>query len=352
MCLITGLSSGGAERQITGLAKMIKESGRDVLVVWYAKGDFYKSFLLENNIPHKELHAEGNFEKCRSIYKTIKEYKPTTVISFLTGPNIITCLLKMLGMNFHLVVSDRNTNSTLSGKVRLRFFLYKWADIIVPNSYSQGAFIKSHYPALSGKVDVISNFTDTKHFVPDSSFQCGNIIRVLTVARILKQKNVLGYIKASRKLKDAGLPIHLDWYGDDSDITYKSECDSLIKKLDVEDVFAFHPSTKDVLKVYQSADVFCLPSFKEGFPNVVCEAMSCGMPILCSNVCDNPHIVENGVNGLLFDPENIDSIVDSVIKYVNEYHPIRNEIGIRNRNKILELCSKEAFLQKYQNIIK
>lgn len=45
---------------------------------------------------------------------------------------------------------------------------------------------------------------------------------------------------------------------------------------------------------YRKADVFCLPSLYEGYPNVVAEAMSCGLPILCSNVCENPYIVEEG----------------------------------------------------------
>ena len=97
--------------------------------------------------------------------------------------------------------------------------------------------------------------------------------------------------------------------------------------------------------------MFCLPSLFEGFPNVVCEAMSCGLPILCSNICDNPLIVEDGGNGILFSPYCAENIADAIIKYINLSEDKKVQMGVRSRELALEKFSSEVFIQKYIDLI-
>ena len=72
-------------------------------------------------------------------------------------------------------------------------------------------------------------------------------------------------------------------------------------------------------------DAFCLPSFKEGYPNVIVEAMSCELPVLCSKICENPVIVEDNINGFLFDPHNI-------LLYKTLYHQAAENSRARAHN--------------------
>lgn len=102
---------------------------------------------------------------------------------------------------------------------------------------------------------------------------------------------------------------------------------------------------------YRKADVFCLPSLYEGYPNVVAEAMSCGLPILCSNVCENPYIVEEGVNGFLFNPESPENIATAIHKMIGLTKTERQEMGIRNRILCLERNTEDAFLKSYVKLI-
>jgi glycosyltransferase involved in cell wall biosynthesis len=53
-------------------------------------------------------------------------------------------------------------------------------------------------------------------------------------------------------------------------------------------------------------------SFFEGLPNVVCEALSLGKPVVLSNVCDHPYLVAEGERGFLFDPHDPASIADAL----------------------------------------
>ena len=353
LCVITGMGSGGAERQLVGLTKMLMDNGHEVEVVWYSKLDFYKSQLVEYGIPYKELYANGIVAKIVNIAQEVKRYKPDTVISFLTGPNTITPLLKMVGFRYHLIVSDRNTLQCLNLKYKLCFFLFKWADVIVPNSYSESKFISTHYPQFSKKLRVITNFTNTDYFCPRTEVKLPkNVTEFIIVARVDEQKNVKRFLKAVALLKERNAHVKFRWFGNSFKAEYRDECIQMINDLKVADYISIHPSTKQILKEYQSADAFCLPSLYEGFPNVVCEAMSCGLPVLCSNVCDNPNIVENGVNGYLFDPNNEIDIADTIEKFMKDMLPKADKIAKLNRDKIQHLCSPKAFVQKYLDIIK
>ena len=73
----------------------------------------------------------------------------------------------------------------------------------------------------------------------------------------------------------------------------------LIEQYGLEDTFVFHEPCSNIFEKYQESDIFVLPSINEGFPNVLCEAMSCGLPILGTDVCDNSSIVRHEENGYL-----------------------------------------------------
>ena len=107
----------------------------------------------------------------------------------------------------------------------------------------------------------------------------------------------------------------------------------------------------DKIVQYQKADIFCLPSYFEGFPNVVCEAMSCGLPILASNVCDNANIVSEGENGVLFNPQSIDEISLAVITMLERHQEELNRMSSTSRLRAQELFSLKAFVNDYISII-
>ena len=116
-------------------------------------------------------------------------------------------------------------------------------------------------------------------------------------------------------------------------------------------MFTFYDASENIIKEYTNADVFCLPSLYEGFPNVICEAMSCGLPILCSNVCDNPNIVKEDLNGILFNPLSVDDIVASILKFHELDLLTRERMGEESRTLAVDKFSSIPFIQKYMSII-
>lgn len=353
LCLIENIGPSGAERQLTNLAVLLKKKGHEVEVAYYVKKEFYLPFLQGNGVGHCFLkNASNPIKRFFALRKCIHEYRPDVIISYSVSPSIITCVLKLLGAKFNLIVSERNTTQKIDGRVKSRFFLYKWANHIVPNSQSQGAFIDKHYPNLSKNVKVITNYVDTDLFVPSNEAVAEHdVLKMLCVGRLAPQKNIPAFLEAVAQLKAKGCRFRIDWYGQDFKNDYSQLCYDSVKKNGIEDIFFFHPQTSEIIQCYQGSDIFCLPSLYEGFPNVLCEAMCCGLPVVCSDVCDNPRIMQDGINGFLFDPHSVEDMADKMEKMIRLSLEERNNMARNSRKIAVGMFSSEAFVEKYLELL-
>lgn len=351
LCLIDGLTSGGAQRQLVGLSVLLKKAGYQVSFMWYHDTNFYEFILKENKVNCINIIAGSKISKISCVRRTIKRLQPDVVISYLDSPCVITCILKLLGGHFKLIVSERNTSQTVCWRERIKFNIYRYADFIVPNSFSQCNYIKQNFPFLSNKIITITNFVDTDYFSPALNRSSREFVNILSVGRIGPQKNVMNYIRAIKLLKARCYNFKILWYGSSYNADYYQSCLDLIRENQLEDVFFFMGQTKDILNAYRDADVFCLPSIFEGFPNVICEAMSCGLPILCSNICDNPQIIDNGKNGFLFNPHSETSIVDALCSFLKMNEKDKQSFSNKSREMAKSRFAKDIFLKSYIDII-
>ena len=352
LCFIENLGSGGAERQLTGLAVMLQQAGYLVEVCYYVQNDFYLSHLQTNGVDCCYLaDALSKRKRFFVLLRHIKTVKPDVIISYSPSPSMIACVHKLLGAKYNLIVSERNTTQRINREVRLRFFLYRWANYIVPNSHSQAYFIEKHFPKLTNKVRVITNYVDTEYFSPFMEILPEREeTAMVCVGRLMPQKNILLFVRAIGKVVNKGYRIHVDWFGQDLKDAYSKECYAAISDYHLKDVFVFHAPSTIIRDEYRHADVFCLPSLYEGFPNVLCEAMSCGKSVLCSRVCDNPDIVSEGENGLLFDPKSVVDMASTIEHYLNLPVDKKKEMGEKSRCMAEEMFSKDVFIQKYLNL--
>lgn len=352
LCVIDSLGSGGAQRQLVGLARLLKEHLFEVKLIWYHFNDFYQPYLDEHGIDYEKGHSKGKLAKIRYIRRIMEEFHPDIVIAYIDGPTMIACLLRLLGAKFKLIVSERNTTQSLNIHERLKFYLYRWADAIVPNSYSQNEYIRKNFSLLKSKVYPITNFVETDTFFPQvSTNKSFSGCRMIVVGRIVEQKNVLTFLEAVRIIVDNGCLIEVHWYGKPFTQTYYDMCLAKRKELGLEHIVSFHGESNDIRTAYCDSDVFCLPSLYEGFPNVVCEAMACGLPILCSRVCDNPLIVEESKNGFLFEPSSAEDIADTFIRFQKLSTSEKEAMKKHSRKLAEDKFSEGNFISQYMKVI-
>ncbi len=351
ICFIDSLGSGGAQRQLVGLAVMLKQNGYDVKVVYYHDYPFYKEILDNNNVPNELIiGADNNFKRISYVKKFFVQETPDWVIAYQETPSLVATIVKLLGCNYKLIVSERNTTQKMSYREYVRFFFYRWADVIVPNSFAQEIVIKQTSPRLAHKIKVITNFIDLQRF-GYSERQRREIPLILVVGRVSAQKNTIGLIKAAKILKDKGFNFTIKWYGiTETYNPYAETCKQLLSDMDMNDIFELLPKTNDIEKKYKDCDYFCLPSLYEGTPNVIAEAMASGIPVACGDVCDNHRYVKDGINGTLFNPLDVSSIADGLQRLLGIKENYR--IFCINSRKIAEeMFSSDSFIEKYESII-
>lgn len=347
--MIASLRLGGAERQLAGLACMLKAAGEEVEVLTYRDGDFYEAALEEAGVPHTFIPQKGGeAQLVRDIAAHIKASGCDTLISFLAGTNLKACLVKRLCPELRLIVSERNCNTSLLPHDMLRFCLYRrFADRVVSNSYAQTGFISRHAPALRDRLYTIPNFTDLELFKPvERDFR--QPYRVVTTARLDSRKNALGLIRAAARCPG----LSFDWYGAGEETAYGRRCRRLIARLGLEERFRIHPSTHEVASVYASADAFCLPSFYEGTPNALTEALACGLPAVCSAVSDNGRYVAEGRNGFLCNVRNEKELIRALQALASTAPDTMREYASRSRHVAEISFSKKLFFERYINLLR
>lgn len=347
------LGAGGAQRQLVGLAKLLKGAGVEVVVLTYHKDEFYVPFLKEHGIRYRLLEdAHEALKRIVKVCSYIRHEKPEVVISYQEVPSLIACIAKICNPKIKLIVSERNTTQKIDKIVKIRFFLYRWADAIVPNSYSQESFIKGYRPNLMDKVTTITNFVDILKFsVPQNKRRSQRPV-IMVAATIFNSKNTIGLIEALSKIPQDERNFIVKWYGYSERFEdYYNQCVHKIKSCGVEDCIQLLPKTQNISECYQQADYFCLPSFYEGTPNVICEAISCGLPVLCSDVCDNAIYVHEGENGFLFDPNSPKSIADAIQRMLLLDEEGYLDFSKKSRKIAEDRLSEDNFLKKYQEVI-
>lgn len=352
ICLTRHLKMGGLERQLAGLAVELKSLGHDVLVVTFHRGDFFAGILDGHHIPHRMV-PKGPFTAVSIIrlLRCFRKEQVDLVIAFGASAGRKACCVKRLWPHFRLIVSERNANRNQPLFDAYRMLIYRLADHIVCNSYRQADFLRTRFPALSGKISTIVNFVDSDTFRPAPEPPRNAVFTLVTTARICARKNVLGYIEAIRILHGQGRKTIVLWYGKNHRSRYLRRCEIAIRKAGLQDCFFLLPGQRDAAAIYPKADAFCLPSLYEGTSNSLAEAFCCGLPVICSDVSDHSRYVHPGVTGFLFDPRDPVSMADAIRQAMDGGQTALREMGLKGRSLVQDALSPERFRESYRLLI-
>ena len=357
-CFIDNLNAGGAQRQICHLANLLKKNDIDVSILTYHEDNFFKKELKKNNIKHINLQNKNKLLRTIKLIKFLRYTQHDIVIAYLRNPSLIAEISSLFKKKWRLIVSERNNyiNDNYVNNF-IRRLMHLFADHVIVNSNTGYQSIKKNSPWLK-KVSLIYNFTNLDYFKPKKNFLKKNEekINFIGIGKYSDQKNIINLIKAFKivKKKAPDINFNLEWFGDnfkrDQSNKYLNRIRSLINKYSLNDVFILNPATQDILDKYQRSSAFILPSLYEGFPNVVCEAIACGLPVLVSDVCDNSFFVDQS-NGYLFNPNDPLDIADKIIAFFHLENKKKHLMSINSRKKAELIFSKEKYINSHLKII-
>ena len=159
--------------------------------------------------------------------------------------------------------------------------------------------------APRARVELIPNGVDTARFVPRRGRRPEGPFRMLYVGRLSAEKNVKAAIEATAGLGASGrgagaVTLTVVGAGPLGDVLHdQAQSLGVVGRVDFLGVI----DQRALPQTYAEADAFVLPSFTEGHPKALIEAMACGLPCIVSNRGGNLSLVQDGVTGLHFDPD-------------------------------------------------
>ena len=356
LCVIDSLGSGGAQRQLVGLAVGLKEKGNDVSFLVYHDKPFFKGLLDEAEIPIVTILENKYFRRLLKIRNYIRKGHFDAVLSFLEAPNFICEIAGFPWRRWKLVVGERSANPAIITSFKRRVFRYFhiFADYIVTNSHENLNLVRKVNPLLNeSKCKVIYNMVDFETWKYGSNYiPLRNGKLNLTVAASHQYlKNAKGLIQAVAKLKEEEkCKLIINWYGDERGDNSFCESKKLVEGLGLQEIFLFHKASSRIVEKLQQADVVGLFSFYEGLPNVICEAMVLAKTVVSSNVSDIPKFFKKK-QWCTFNPVNAKDI-QRVLSYILALSPSELlKIGNENRKVALSLFNKDTIVSTYEILL-
>ena len=303
------LEIGGAERQLAMMAERWTQLGEPVVVLTLYDGGPLRDAVVQSGVRVLSIGKSGRWDVVRFLWRTrgaLRALNPRVVYSFLVVPNLVVLLLRSAIPGARVVLGLRASTvggiagdwvSTLT--FRLVALLANGADAFIANSEAAARFhIAAGYAAA--KMSVIPNGIDAERFVPDLQGR-GRLRKELglsmqapvigMVARLDPLKDHETFLRAcaliGRTLPDACFIVV---GGGDENIRARGE--ALTHRLGIGKRVFWLGARADMSAVYSTLDVHVSTSRSEGFPNVVGEAMSCGVPCVVTPAGDSVAIVD------------------------------------------------------------
>ena len=135
---------------------------------------------------------------------------------------------------------------------------------------------------------------------------------VVLVSRMLRDKGVVEFVEAARRLKQDGIEARFILAGDPDPENPAGIPPAQLKQWNDSGVVEWRGYCHDILSLFAEAHVVCLPSYREGAPRVLIEAASCGKPIVTTDVSGCREVVHHKETGLLVPARDSDALADAL----------------------------------------
>ena len=263
------------------------------------------------------------------LLKLIFKIKPELILTYTIKPNIwgalAACLLRVrsfsliTGLGFAFVAPGENASfkklfpGIARGLYRVAVKLNQ--KVIFQNRDDHLDFFSSKYSTNKIKTAIVDGSgVDLQYFqrVPVRLQP-----KFLMIARLLNSKGVVEYATAARKIHDLypGASVALLGPIDDGPDGVDAE---FVDSLEQKGTLEYLGATDDVRPFLADASIFVLPSYREGTPRSVLEAMAMGRPIITTDAPGCRETIRDGVEGFLVEPRNSLQLAEAMVRFIED----------------------------------
>lgn len=340
---------GGAERQLIELLKGIDKSHFSIAVAtFYEGGPLYQEIKDIADVQLLPLYKRHRWDILSFLWRlrrAVHAFRPQIIHGYMGVANQISLLMGRL-FGAKVVWGMRASNMDLQHydwlfrlSFRIECFLSRFVDLIVVNSEAGRDYhVSQGFP--EERMLVIPNGIDIECFHPNANAraQIRNEwgiseaeVLIGLVGRFDPMKDHRNFLQAAALVSRDRDDVRFVCVGD-GPTDYRHELHALANKLGIKDRLVWAGARQDMPTVYNGFDIFTSSSaFGEGFPNVVGEAMSCGVPCVVTDVGDSAKVV--GDTGIVVAPESPQELADGWVQMIEQLKRERQALadGVRYR---------------------
>jgi len=185
-----------------------------------------------------------------------------------------------------------------------------------------------------GKLLVARLGVDTANFVPPPSRPARETCAIVSVGRLVPAKGQHQLVDAVGRLAAQGKKVRLHLVGAGPD---DASLRAQVARLADPSVVVFEGAVNHdrIRALYEAADIFCIPSFAEGIPIVLMEAMAMELPCVTTHITGIPELIRTGTDGLLVAPADLDGLTEALAELIDDAG-LRERLGKSGRARVLE----------------
>lgn len=360
----------GLERVIFDKMNWLADNKYEIMLVTYEQGQHPFAYPLHPSIIHKDLNVRffelgrynllrrtwlllryrHRFKKC--FQQIVDNFHPDVIVTTTYQMKIVDIVLAIKSRSSRIIEShvacykvkkstDYDNNYLVKPFAKLydTYFLGRLKGfkklIVLTNGDA------SDWRRYVDNIDVIPN--PITFFPNELKSRNADYHRIIAVGRFHEQKGFDMLIDAFAKISDQCSKWHLVIFGDGEDET---SLRNRICQYALEKQIVLNKPVSTIFEEYQKSDFYVLSSRYEGFPLVLNEAMSCGIPCVAFRCKYGPEdAIKDKVNGLLVENGNVDALAESILWMIQ--HPEeRKRMGIAARESAAEY-KKSAIMKKW-----
>ena len=318
------LQGGGAEKQ---LKYLLNTMNSDQFVNAVCCGNAEGMDDLAIDIEVFEIPRKFRFNlRWKRIFKCIKSWRPDIIHNWLPNglwPSLIPALFSGIPC---YVASYRNYYKINRLQDVIEAAGFCLSSRIVSNSDTMGFPYKSIFALRKGVV--IPNGVDLSHIGCLESFDISRLgidnqtPVILYAGRLVEHKNIQTLLNAVSLLKNEGVAITLLLCGTGN---YSNNLQQISNKLGIENQVVFAGYHDNLLNIMKSCDMMVQPSFYEGMPNVLFEAITADIPVIASDIKAHNRWITHQKTGLLFCPNEYQDLADKIKQILSEHETIKKK---------------------------
>ncbi|HTO35145.1 MAG TPA: glycosyltransferase family 4 protein [Flavobacterium sp.] len=340
---IPNFNTAGSGKVLYDLAKGLDKNKFEVhIACLHSKGTFF-SEVEKLGLPIHFINTTTKLKPYWSLFKRIKPYRKfikkhhfDIVHSWHWSSDWTEVLAVKLGGAKFVYTKKAMTWGNIHWKIRSYL-----ADFIITVNEEMKSYFPNKKQQKLIPLGLDTDHYSTKHFTKNIETEK---FKIITVANLVPVKGIEILIDAVILLNNPN--VELSVLGDDRS-DYATELKQRVNDLGKENQIRFLGKYTDVRPFLVQSDLYVIPSFKEGMPMALVEAMSMSVPVLGSDISGINFVLKD-FKELLFEAKNSTDLAQKIQKIQSDAE--RNKIGEKLRNYCIENFSVQTFIQQHEDL--